>query len=296
MTLGAIPIGASAVANASKADDQPSNENLSRANDKSLVELDEVRGKKRGQLLQSANTSEKVDFVTDQLAGPDDVTSVYQFTLRSGTTGFGVTYGEADRAEGRTIRYYQSELYADGTVAAGGKPVGDGIVGVRFDGTSKTISHVHGTPRQKAAMSVMQDNDEYNAFKRALDGATLVEDETIIVRDLSGKAGQTSIFIPIENGEEITNRLVLTGPTWPSQSTVQKYSIVASPGDQGAVEAMLSPQCVAICTALTGVGLFGCAGACGVIPVTAPIAPYCGQICAAVAVGTCGSTCTDLLG
>lgn len=294
MTLGAIPIGTSAVASASATDSHPNNKHTKRVDKQGSVKIEEIQGQKRSQLIQAANTSDKVNFVTDHLGKHSDVTTVYKFTLQNGTTGFGVNYGTEDRSEGQTIRYYESDLYNDGTLAAGGKPAGDGIIGVRSD--SKTITHIHGTPRQKTTMSVIQNNDEYKAFKRKLDGTTLLEEEAIIAHDLSGKEGQTDISIPIGKDKEMTDRLVLTGPKWPTSSNVQKYSINRSTDNPGNIEPRASPQCAAICTALTAAGAFGCAGACATNPVTAPVASYCGQLCAAVAIGKCPSTCNDLIG
>lgn len=223
MTVGAIPIGASAVSGVSAAENQSNNEGGSTESNSQFVQLEEVSGKKRSQLTQEANNSTKVDFVADRLGGREEVTSVYKFTLKSGATGHGVIYGVGDRSEGSTIRYYKSDLHEDGSAAAGGKPSGDGIIGVRAN--DDVITHIHGTPKQKSAMSILEDNREYESITQELESGSLVEDEAIIVYDPSGSDEHTEINIPVENSEEITGRVVVSGPGWPSPENIDSYSI-----------------------------------------------------------------------
>lgn len=285
MTMGVIPIGASATASASKSGD--------RTNDKEgqSIEASEVHGQKRAEILRAANTSQKVDFVADKLGERGDVASVFEYALQSGTTGRGVTYGAADESAGSTIRYYESDSFEDGTWVTGGKPSGGGVISV--DADNEVIIDVHDTPRLEKSMNLLEDNEEYSALKQGLSDSMLVEEEAIMTYSLSDPNGHTEVLIPIEKDDEIVDRAVLSGQERPSSSNIHEYSVASSIGDEFTTQVQFD-GCAALCTALTAAGAVGCTGACLAFPATISLAPYCGQLCTAVAVGTCGATCNDI--
>ncbi|MGN8216403.1 hypothetical protein [Halococcus salifodinae] len=292
MTLGVIPIGATATASASSSDGPNTSGPDSEADEDNSPDVEEVHGETREQLVQAAHKSEKVAFVAEHIGEQKQVASVFKYTLQSGTTGYGVTLGVGDKSAGPTIRYYESDAFEDQTSVVGGKPAGDGVIAV--DADNKLVLHVHGTPQLRKTVELLSQNEEYTGFKQGADEGTVREDEAVLVYGFSDGEERTDILLPVEKNGKMVDRLVLSGSGWPNDSTIQQYSAASSPSAEGPIQTQIGP-CPAICTVLTAAGAFGCTGVCLTNPVTAPFASLCGQLCSAVAVGTCLPTCRNLI-
>lgn len=282
VTLGAIPLGASATASADTAEEK--------TNSEQEVTVEEIQGKKRDKLVKEANSSEKVQFVANHLGKRGDVESVFKYTLENGETGYGVTYGTSTTSKGHTIQWYKSESFPDGTSATGSQPSGDGVITV--DADSQSVLHIHGTSLQKQAISALQNNSEYKAYKQQLSNEELLTSDSIVALDLSGSQTRTQIIIPVQQDSTIVARLSVAGSGKPTTENVSSYSVHEETNGQVSVQFSIGfDPCAALCGALSGLSGAACASACDATVVGIPISPGCAAVCAGVMAGTCMPTC-----
>lgn len=292
IALGAVSLGATTTASA-----QGSSERAD-------VETTALRGKAREELLSRVDRSEEMKFVTEQLGDRGEVVAVFEYDVSNGPSGRGVTYGTSADSAGRTIQYYESDGFDDGTRVTGSKPVGDGVMLV--DGNSEVVVHTHETPRQEKAMAYLEKNKEYQKLKRALDGRSLREGEALVAVSHDGSETEGRYIVPLAEDDEVVNRVHVSGDGGLSLENVRSYSVSVETdrdtlstsvrtveGGVGTNQIEFSP-CVALCGTLAGLSGSACFSACSGTIVGLPISPGCAAVCAGVASGVCVPTCNNL--
>lgn len=290
VTLGALPLGATTVG-AGRSSSKREKEEVD-------ASAEEVHGRKRGQLLRAANTSEQVKFVAEQMDRRPGVESVFEYSVE-GDVGYGVTFGKHDD-EGPVIRYYESDSLNDsGVKAFGSMPVGDGARAI--DGEFRTVTDIH-TPESRRTTREIQTNARYDDLELGSGSYTLNEEEAIVVRDLESPDEQFDVFVPVvDEDDEIINRVIASGSHTTGSLSVQNLPTevddgVGDIGIQnhivcGPFGTVCTDYCAVLCTAIGTAAGSGCYAACYGSIVGIPLSPVCGAICAGGVGATCYATC-----
>lgn len=264
------------------------------------IHTEEVRGRKRGQLVSEAVQSPDVRHVADELGEKPGLSSVQKYKI-DGATGYKVQFG-SDDGSGPVIEYHESdELLETGTKAKGWDRRGDGVTTV--DGTKREILDV-ATPR---VQSLVEELDHLTAYDGLPADGEIVEEATSYVHNQQDD--RKGLVIPVADGKDVVARIIVEFDDGFHEHEgslneyVQEVTVDAG-GDgisaQGHITCafgVCTDWCTKLCAVLrAGVGGGGCGAACLRYISSWPIAVACGVICFALTNGTCYPTCQNQTG
>lgn len=257
------------------------------------IQSRELRGRKRGQLLKEANTSDAVDFVAEELGKRPGVSSVVEYSGKS--SGAAVIY--RDEKDDCIIQYHQGTT--DEPKAFGSLRVDDGVRIV--DSEFNTVTDIRTSKASRRVRELLDSPQATTASQNSEKGhstgkGVLIQDRE---QELDGA------FVPIEGDGEESDLLRIE-----EQPSGEVVSILDSEFDrfstqhggvsiQGHVvcDPILNWICTDYCAVLCGslaLGAFGvCTGTCATTIVGIPISVDCGALCGVAVGGVCYPSCVN---
>ncbi|WP_162991399.1 hypothetical protein [Halostella salina] len=271
--------------------------------DRPEIETEEVRGRKRGQLVSEAVRSSEVRYVADELGEQPGLSTVRRYTV-DGATGYEVRFGSDDES-GPVIEYHKSDDLFDGELKVHGRARrGDGVTTV--DGTKREVLDV-ATPTVESLLDGLDDLPAYADARAAADGE-VVEEATAYVHNQ--RDDRKGLVVPVADGEDVVRRIVVEfadgfagrDADGSLDGHVQDVTVdaggdgVSTQGHITCVMGVCTDWCSKLCTVLKAAAGGGCGVKCARYIASWPIAVACGVICFALTHGTCYPTCQKQTG
>lgn len=294
LSFGALTLGSSVTAASGPDDDE----------DHPEIHTEEVRGRKRGQLVSEAVRSSEVRYVADELEEKPGLSSVQKYTI-DGTIGYEVRFGSDDEP-GPVIEYHKSdELFEEGTKVRGRDRRGDGVTTV--DGTKREVLDV-ATPTAQSLVGELGDLEAFDEILADTDGE-IVEEATAYVQNQ--RDDRKGLVVPVadeDDEKDVVRRIIVEFADGFEErdGSLDEYvnDVTVDAGGDGVstqghitcVMGVCTDWCSKLCTVLKAVAGGGCGAKCLRYVSSWPIAVACGVICFALTHGTCYPTCQKQTG